>query len=1033
MRHLLALLAVAFVAAAAAPAQAADPAAAAKIHPSLRQASGLVDVVVRLKDKPLGAVVGRNIRQTGPRLSSAQQRAYLARLTRKQNEVLAHVSELGGGEQGRARLAANVVIVSIDASRLMRLASLGVVSAVNPVVDYETDLAETVPYIGAAAVQAAGNQGAGVLVAVLDSGVDYTHAALGGDGTAAAYEAAYGLNPADPRNKTRDGLFPTAKVIEGMDFVGETWPFGSLAIDDDPIDFGGHGTHVADIIAGTLGVAPEASLLAVKVCSALSTACSGIAIFNGLDYVLDYDGNGIIDLIPDVLNMSLGASYGQIQDDSVLQIEILSFLGVTVVASAGNSADKPYVTGSPAASPSAISVAQTQMPGAGANVLKLTGFANRPVLRRNTAGMEWAPVTGDVAGTVVHVGLACAPLPPGSLAGKIALIDRGTCSVSWKVDHAAKAGAVGVIIANNTAGDPPSFSFGGTSDGSDFAPVPTVVITLPDGQLIKSALAKGFTVTAEFGPGLVTPMASSMVASSSRGPAYGTQLIKPEIGAPGASVSAVAGSGTGTIAFGGTSGAAPMVAGAAALVVAEYPGLSPLEVKARLMNAAEKNILINPTTMPGVLAPITRIGAGEVRVDDAIALKAVAYDAAGYSAALSFGFHTLHLGTANTFTRTVEVRNYEAADRTYGIASQFRYANDAASGAVLVSAPASVTVPANGTATFDVTLTVNPGLLPAWPLNIGSQGGNGPLLQSVEFDGHLVLIETTDGETLCLPWQILPRRSADNTASPLVADASGGPATVTVQNAAGAQDGVTEFFHWIGESPNDWGSGAGLGDNIALIDLQHVGVRTVVIGGTPFLQVAISTWDVRSHGVYPATFEIWLDKDADGIYDAAMFTSENGAFASTGQTAAWGGPLDYDPVNDEYDFSQVLGPRTFVDGDLNSSVVVVSMPLSVLGLTDSSKVAVAVIAADNYFTGFITDMIPWDGFYPPLLGRVFTLNQPHFTTSTLQTTVPAGGSEGITTAVNPPGAAASPDQLGLLLFHRRAVLGREVEAVEVTP
>ncbi|HMO64402.1 MAG TPA: S8 family serine peptidase, partial [Verrucomicrobiota bacterium] len=672
----------------AAPARAADPIAAAKIHPSLRQASGLVDVVVRLKDKPLGAVLGRNIRQAGPRLSPAQQRAYLARLARKQEEVLAHVVQLGGGEQGRARLAANVVLITIEASQLERLAGLGYVGAVNPVVDFETDLAASVPYIGAAVVQAAGNKGAGVLVAVLDSGIDYTHAALGGAGTLAAYEDAYGLSPADPRNKTRDGLFPTAKVIEGFDFVGEAWPFGSLAADDDPIDFGGHGTHVADIIAGVLGVAPEASLLAVKVCSAVSTACSGIALFDGMDYVLDYDGNGIIDSIPDVLNMSLGSSYGQIQDDSVLAVEVLSFLGITVVASAGNSADKPYVTSAPAVSPSAISVAETQMPGAAANVLKLSGFSNRPLFRRNTASMDWAPVDVEVSALVAHAGLACAPLEPGSLAGKIALIDRGTCSVSWKIDHAAKAGAVGVIIANNVAGDPPSFSFGGTSDDSPFLSVPTIVITQTDGQLIKSALAKGFEVTAEFGPGLVTPTGGSMVATSSRGPAYGTHLIKPEIGAPGASVSAVAGSGTGTVAFGGTSGAAPMVAGAAAWVVADFPGISPLEVKARLMNAADKEIQINPATMPGVLAPITRIGAGEVRVDEAIALKAVAHDAAGFSAALSFGFHTLHLGTANTFTRRVEVRNYDAADRTYTIASQFRYANDAASGAVNVSAPA---------------------------------------------------------------------------------------------------------------------------------------------------------------------------------------------------------------------------------------------------------------------------------------------------------------------------------------------------------
>ena len=107
-------------------------------------------------------------------------------------------------------------------------------------------------------------------------------------------------------------------------------------------------------------------------------------------------------------------------------------------------------------------------------------------------------------------------------------------------------------------------------------------------------------------------------------------MIKPEIGAPGASVSAIAGTGTGEGPFGGTSGASPMVAGSAALAwTASIPtktsaeehaghekaledGLSPLEVKALLMNNGETDIDTDPFTG---LAPITRIGGGEVRVD----------------------------------------------------------------------------------------------------------------------------------------------------------------------------------------------------------------------------------------------------------------------------------------------------------------------------------------------------------------------------------------------------------------------------------
>src|SRR6185503_17536259 len=132
---------------------------------------------------------------------------------------------------------------------------------------------------------------------------------------------AYGVDPGSSQNKTRDGLFPTAKVIEGFDFVGEVWPNGPLAPDPDPIDFDGHGSHVADIAAGRSsdglhkGVAPGSSLLAVKVCSAVATSCSGLAILQGLDFAIDPNGDGDLSDAVDVVNMSLGSNYGQREDD----------------------------------------------------------------------------------------------------------------------------------------------------------------------------------------------------------------------------------------------------------------------------------------------------------------------------------------------------------------------------------------------------------------------------------------------------------------------------------------------------------------------------------------------------------------------------------------------------------------------------------------------------------------------------------------------------------------------------------------------
>src|SRR5437762_749889 len=131
-----------------------------------------------------------------------------------------------------------VLTQNVRAYQVPAVAALPGVRTVRQLHDYQLDLSETVPYIGATAVQNVGFNGAGVRVAVLDTGIDYTHKFFGGPGTAAAYTAAYGTTTADTRNTTTDGLFPTAKVVGGFDFVGERWPSGPLAPDPDPIDCG---------------------------------------------------------------------------------------------------------------------------------------------------------------------------------------------------------------------------------------------------------------------------------------------------------------------------------------------------------------------------------------------------------------------------------------------------------------------------------------------------------------------------------------------------------------------------------------------------------------------------------------------------------------------------------------------------------------------------------------------------------------------------------------------------------------------------
>ena len=369
---------------------------------------------------------------------------------------------------GQTQRATNIVALQVDASQLEALAKDPNVVSIHPVVNYQKALSETVPYIGATAVQAKGFTGQGVRVGILDSGIDYTHVEFGGAGTAGAYEAAYGTSPDDTRNTTLDGLFPTSRVDGGFDFVGESWP-GDDGIEDpdpDPIDFEGHGTHVADIIGGTHGVAPKAQLYALKVCSAVDTACSGVGLIRAMDWAVDPNGDGSTTDHLDVVNMSLGGDYGESFDDDLsLAVDTASWLGMLTVAAAGNGGDLPVhrrarrrTPRPPCRSrrprcPSAVAFplvvsARRAIAGAYPNteVLDWSGVHDRLRRRRRpTSGMVARP-TPSSHGSPEDPYLA-------DPTGKVALIDRGACSVSLKVERAAQAGATAVIIGLVAPGD----------------------------------------------------------------------------------------------------------------------------------------------------------------------------------------------------------------------------------------------------------------------------------------------------------------------------------------------------------------------------------------------------------------------------------------------------------------------------------------------------------------------------------------------------------------------------------------------------
>jgi subtilisin family serine protease len=1008
--------------------------AAERVEPSLLAATGPVTVAVELADPSLAEAVGEHAVQDGPDLSSAEQRSHVAELESSQDALLERIAPLGAQEVARAQVASNTVLVDVDASQVLALAQQPGVSRVLESRTYQMDLPETVPHIGAAALQAdPGLTGEGVRVALLDSGADYTHARLGGPGTREAYVAAYGTSNTDPRNTTLDGLFPTEKVVGGFDFIGDTWddPADPLAPDPDPIDCappgctGSHGTHVASIIAGNNGVAPGASLYAYKVCSSVINSCPDAAILPAMDAVLDPNGDGDISDAVDAVNISLGSPYGQIQDAFSGAVANAVRAGVTIVASAGNSANRPYITGSPAATPEAISVAQTHVPSALNFGLRVREPAAVAGIYRNTATVDWAPITDgfegqlrygatlaeqlgcfvDANGNPVAGNTGVSPYPDGFFDGQVALIDRGVCAASFKVHNAAEAGAIGVVIVNNIPGDAPSFSFGGPDP---FTAAQTIVVGQEVGNAVKPHIAAGVVVAID--PAEAIELVNSMVSTSARGPSMSQVAIKPEIGAPGASVSAHAGDGTGESAFGGTSGAAPMVTGSVALLLEAYPDRTPLELKAALMNTGETDILVNPATNPGELAEITRIGGGEVRVNDAFETSTAAWVAEDRSAGLSFGYRAA--SHPIVLSKDVTIRNYGNRTRTYELRSSFRFAEDAATGAVRLTMPSRVTVRSGRSATVTVHLLIDPRKLPEWELDGGPNGGNGPLLTAHEFDGYLTV--SGGGDRVHLPWHVLPHR-ASNVQAPSEVRLTDGSGSARLFNAAlSGQPGVGEVFALTGTSPRIPDSELpGEGDNFAVVDLAAVGVR--YLPEADVLQFGVNTFGQRSHPNYPAEFDVLIDVGRDGTDDFAVFNTDAANIPTAGTEPG---------QNVVFVANLATGAVTrvaFIDANLNSANATLTAPLSVLGLSEGDQFDFDVVAFDNYFTGQATDAVE---------SMTFTVGQPRFATEPTVEVRPLRTANLAITAVD-GGAEASPSQTGVLVLWRDGRIGREAAVIQV--
>lgn len=615
--------------------------------------------------------------------------------------------------------------VRADVSQLAALQRLPGVRAVYPVETFQrpevtreavADMYTALAMTGADIAQSElGLDGSGIRVAIMDTGIDIDHPDFGGNGVPGA----------------NDTPFPNAKIVAGYDFVGDayTGPSGPVAPvpGGRPDDCNGHGTHVAGIVAadGTVkGVAPKARLGAYRVFGCTGSTSADIMVA-AMERALA-DGMH-------VLNMSIGAAFQAWPQYPTAQAATrLVNKGVVVVASIGNSGTSGlYAAGAPGVGDKVIGVA---------NYLNTHAFLpafsispdDRLIGYNRATGAPAAPTSGSVemarTGTQTSTADACSALPADSLTGKVALIRRGTCSFHIKALNAQNAGAAGVILYNNVAG-----SFSPTVAGEPAITIPVGAITQADGNLIDTRLAAGpVTLTWRTGASFPNPGGGLISASSSHGLTY-ELVLKPDIGGPGGNIYAPYPLEFGGYAsLSGTSMSSPHVAGAAALVLQAAPRTPAQAMAAVLQNSAEpKPWSGNPGL--GFLDMAHRQGAGMVRVD-----KSVLATTRVEPAKLSLG-ESEH-GPA---VRTLRISNKAGHAVTYtpsfvnAIAtgpSSFSLTYFASNAQVSFGA-ATVSVPAGGAASLDVTVTA--------PTSVPAGGIYG---------GYIVLTPDDGGQAVQVPF-----------------------------------------------------------------------------------------------------------------------------------------------------------------------------------------------------------------------------------------------------------------------------------------
>jgi uncharacterized protein (TIGR03437 family) len=669
-----------------------------------------------LEDEP----VARRV-QSRAALRGSEGSAVAVRIRAAQSGLIGDLRRRGVAVTGATQTLVNAITVSATRETALELGKLPGVRYVirAPKVRPNLDRATEASNVQAAyaAVGGAGQAGAGVKIGIIDSGMDLTHPGL--QDTSLTPPAGY------PKGNT---TYTNRKVIVARSYIGEHLAPGFTADrantdpaaisqpdDDTPRDFIGHGTALAMIAAGASntnaangitiqGVAPKAFLGNYKIFG--SPGLNDFSAFRAVEHALtDAIADGM-----DVVTLSLSegdpaffapldtqTECGGICDIYAQAVENTVRAGVVVVVSAGNSGNigiRPQTWSSvhsPGTAPSGITV------GALVNSREMYQSVRRAdgqtILARFGTGPQ---LMAPLAAPVRDGGLGCSAFAAGSMAGAIALIQRGDCYIDEKVNFAQQAGAVAVIVYQASGDDILSGLLPAATSG-----IPSVLIGNADGVALRVA---GGTVTLDPAFTGAEATGNAVWPASSRGPSPGdfgnnkTNVIKPEIAAVGANIytaaqrlnpSGAAYNASGYTSVTGTSYATAVVAGAAALVKQKNPGWTPAQIKSAVVNTANQDV-----TDSGAPASVRSVGAGRLNVGDAVNATFTASPAT-----ISFGViaaASLPIGR----TLTISNGGTAAVSLTLSVAPRTADAN-----ARVQLGSTAVTVGAGGTDSVTATLT----------------------------------------------------------------------------------------------------------------------------------------------------------------------------------------------------------------------------------------------------------------------------------------------------------------------------------------